>query len=40
MFGFQGAGTNEAALIEILMTRTNAQLQEMVEEYNKSNCFD
>ncbi|ELU09600.1 hypothetical protein CAPTEDRAFT_184779 [Capitella teleta] len=30
-----GLGTDEASLIEILMTRTNAQIKEMVNEYNK-----
>ncbi|KAK2169415.1 hypothetical protein LSH36_10g09004 [Paralvinella palmiformis] len=30
-----GAGTDELTLIEILMTRTNAQIREMTDEYNK-----
>jgi len=29
-----GLGTNEQTLIEILFTRTNAQIKEMVEQYN------
>ena len=35
-FIFQGLGTNERTLIEVLMTRTNAQLNEMVQEYDQS----
>jgi hypothetical protein len=29
----QGAGTDESTLIEILLTRTNAMIKEMKEEY-------
>lgn len=36
IFIFQGLGTDEATLIEIMMTRTNAQVKEMVEQYNLS----
>ena len=30
---FQGLGTDEVALIELLLTRTNSQIEEMKNEY-------
>jgi hypothetical protein len=32
---FQGIGTKEGVLIEILLTRTNAEIKEIVECYKK-----
>lgn len=39
VFGFQGAGTDDDVLIEILASRTGEQIKDIIKVYKKGDSF-